>query len=135
MKKFFSVLIIVVLFASLSFAQGYQKGVNNLNIGIGAGLVGVYGDADFPPISVGFQYGYHEKISIGGLLGYSSSSWGSGMYEWGYTYIFVGARGEYHFLEPNNDFDAYGGLTLGYNIVSFDEPAGWREFYGPWWEP
>lgn len=134
MKKFFSVLIIFVLFGSIAFAQGYKKGVNNLNAGIGFGLAGVYGDTDFPPISVGFQYGFHEKFSIGGIVGYSQSSYSWGGYwfggtnqdwTWTYSYIIIGARGEYHFMEPTDEVDVYGGATLGYNLVSVSEPAGW----------
>jgi hypothetical protein len=137
MKKFFSVFLLIVLFTSLSFAQGYRQGINNLNIGIGAGLIGIYGDPDFPPISVGYQVGFHDKFSIGGIIGYSQSSYnfgsgwwlGTGDWTWSYRYIFIGARGEYHFLEPTNEFDAYGGLTLGYNIVSVSEPSGFQGNY------
>jgi hypothetical protein len=136
MKRFFSVLILLVLVSTVSFSQTYKKGVNNLNVGIGTGLAGIYGDADFPPISVGFQYGFHEKISIGGIVGYSASTYGYGYgffgnqnWEWTYTYLVIGARGEYHFVDVDvSDLDLYGGITLAYNIVSVDEPAGWSGF-------
>lgn len=132
MKKLFSALVILVLFASLTQAQGYRKGVNNLNVGIGFGLSGIYGDMDFPPISVGFQYGFHEKISIGGIIGYSQSSYSWGYfnqdYKWTYSYIIIGARGEYHFMEPTDPVDLYGGLTLGYSIVSVSEPTGYSGY-------
>jgi len=119
MKKLFSILFVVAIFAGISFGQGYQKGVNNLNIGIGFGdVVGGYGSQDFPPISVGLQFGIHEKISVGGIIGYSTSSesWFYGKYK--YSYIIIGARGEYHFMEPSDKLDLYAGVTLGYNIVS-----------------
>ncbi|HEX9740091.1 MAG TPA: hypothetical protein VGA29_04890, partial [Ignavibacteriaceae bacterium] len=119
MKKLLTILSLVVLFVSLTNAQVYRKGVNNLNIGIGPGLAGIYGSMDIPSISVGFQAGVHEKISVGGIVGYSASTFGEGQYEWTYSYIFIGARGEYHFVDLDvDDFDLYGGLTLGYNIVS-----------------
>ncbi|MDP4116996.1 MAG: outer membrane beta-barrel protein [Bacteroidota bacterium] len=127
MKKLFSILFVVAIFAGISFGQGYQKGVNNLNIGIGFGdVVGGYGTQSLPPISVGLQFGIEDKISVGGILGYSSSSeeWFYGKYK--YTYIIIGARGEYHFLEPSNNFDVYGGVTLGYNIVS----SSWEANHG-----
>lgn len=135
MRKLFSILFVVAVLAGVSFGQGYQKGVNNLNIGIGLGDVyGVYGSQDFPPISVGLQFGIHEKISVGGILGYSSSSydlggWYGKDYKWTYHYIIVGARGEYHFMEPSDKFDIYGGVTLGYNIVSVSEPSGYAGGY------
>lgn len=130
MKHYFTVLFLVVLFVSLADAQVYRKGSNNLSIGIGPGLHGIYGDMDIPAISLGYQAGVHEKISVGGLVGYSSSSYGISTYEWTYSYIFIGARGEYHFVDLDvDDFDLYGGVTLGYNIVSVSEPSGYSGFY------
>lgn len=137
MKKAAAVLFVLVFIvsSSISFGQGYKKGVNNLNAGVSiGGLAGFYGSSDFPPISVGLQFGIHEKFSVGGIIGYASSSYDLGFfnnanYTWTYRYIIVGARGEYHFMEPKDDFDLYGGLTIGYNIVSVDEPTGYSGFY------
>ncbi len=73
-----------------------------------------------PSISLGYQAGILEKISVGGIAGYSSSSYGVIGYKWTYSYMFIGARGEYHFVDVDlENFDLYGGLTLGYNIVCF----------------
>lgn len=134
MKKLFSILFVVAICAGISFGQGYRKGVNNLNIGIGFGdVAGGYGTSSLPPISVGYQIGIEDKISVGGIVGYSSSTydfggWGGTNYEWTYTYIIIGARGEYHLLEASNPFDVYGGVTLGYNIVSVSEPSGFSGY-------
>lgn len=130
MKKV--ICIIVLLFFGLTAinAQGYHKGNKDLNAGISLGLAGIYGDASFPPISIGFQYGIDEKISIGGILGYSSSKYGWEDWQWKYSYIVIGARGEYHFLESSNKLDAYAGATLGYNIVSVSEPSGYSVYGG-----
>jgi hypothetical protein len=125
--------ILFVLFLlpdSINAQLAYQKNVKILNAGLGAGLYGIYGSSDFPPISVGLQYGIHERISVGGLIGYSSSSYGYGyrgiIYNWSYSYLFLGARGEYHLVYPQVDIpknlDLYGGLTLGFNIVTVSEP-------------
>ena len=131
MQKLLTILSLVVLFVSLTNAQVYRKGANNLNIGIGPGLAGIYGSMDIPAISVGFQAGVHEKISVGGIVGYSASTFGEGQYEWTYSYIFIGARGEYHFVDLDvDDFDLYGGVTLGYNIVSVSEPDNYPGNYG-----
>jgi hypothetical protein len=117
MKSFLS--FALVLFLSLTIlAQPYKKGDKIAQVGIGYGHAGIYGDMDFPPISLGFQYGIEDKISIGGIVGFSSSSDDYGWGKWSYSYIFIGARGEYHFLENSENIDAYGGLTLGYDIVS-----------------
>lgn len=136
MKKVVVTLLVLFFVSSLSFGQIYKKGVTNLNAGISiGGLAGLYGTADFPPISLGLQFGVHEKISVGGIVGYSSSSydygyWGNSNWKWTYRYIFIGARGEYHFVDVDvKDLDLYGGLTIGYNIVSVSEPSGFSGVY------
>lgn len=136
MKTFSSIIIAVVLVFSVlvssASAQTIKKGEMVGQAGLGFGFAGVYGDAGFPPISVGLQYGLEEKISIGGIVGFTTSSeeWSWG--KWSYSYVIVGARGEYHFLENSEKMDAYGGLTLGYAIVS----SSWEDKTGyanDWW--
>ncbi len=122
MKKNLFTIAIILLVASQLFGQGYKKGVNNLNIGVGMGLNGITGESTLPPISIGYQLGINKKYSVGAIVGYSSSSAKVLTYEWTYTYIFIGGRGEYHFMEPTDKLDAYAGGTLGYNIVSVSEP-------------
>jgi len=135
MKKLLTILSFTILFVSLSYGQVYKKGTNMINIGIGPGLAGIYGTMDIPSISAGLQLGVHEKLSVGGIIGYSASTYDYGHYlgqdyEWTYTYIFIGARGEYHFVDVDvDDLDLYAGLTLGYNIVSVSEPSGFSGFY------
>jgi hypothetical protein len=134
MKRLLSISFFIVLAFSVSFGQTYKKGNNNLNIGIGPGLAGIYGSSSVPGISAGYQVGVHEKFSVGGIVGYSSSSYGGAYWngaaivrgDWTYSYIFIGARGEYHFVDANiEDLDLYAGLTLGYNIVSVSTPSGY----------
>ncbi len=133
MKKIAVVTIVLLFFTMNAFAQApYNKGDKLGTIGIGYGFAGIYGSTTVPPISVGFQYGLEDKISIGGLIGYTSSSYDYGTwlgtdYSWTYSYILIAARGEYHFLENSENLDGYGGVTLGYAITSVSEPTG---FYG-----
>ena len=132
MKKFSTILFLFVLFVSFSstFSQVYKIGHNTLSIGIGPGLAGIYGSMDVPAISLGYQAGIHKNFSVGGIVGYSSSSYGEFNYKWTYSYIFLGARGEYHFIEADiENTDLYAGLTLGYNIVSVSEPSGYSGIY------
>jgi hypothetical protein len=90
-------------------------------LGLG-GVAGAYGTSGMPPISASVDYGYNENISVGGLVGISTSKeeffgWG-----WEYTYIIIGARGAYHYdLLHKDNIDTYGGIMLGYNIVSSKE--------------
>ncbi|MEW6195012.1 MAG: hypothetical protein AB1521_07650 [Bacteroidota bacterium] len=128
MKKLLAIFFTISLFVSSSvFSQGFTSDGKSLNIGAGLGLAGLAGDATIPPVSVGLQFGITDKISVGGIVGYAGSSYKFGFlsssYEWKYSYIIAGARGEYHFMEPSNKLDAYVGATLGYNIVSVTEPS------------
>ena len=41
-----------------------------------------------------------------------------------YAYFVLGARAAYHLKLESPKIDPYGGIMLGYNIVSFDEPSG-----------
>lgn len=129
MKSFLKVLLLLIFLVAISYGQVYKKGTNNLSIGIGPGLQGIYGSMDIPAISVGYQAGLHKNFSVGGIVGYSSSTYGysylNSNYEWKYSYIIIGARGEYHFTEVDlENTDLYGGVTIGYNIVSVSEPSG-----------
>ena len=129
MKKLL-LLVFGVLFIFISTnvnAQGYKKDGLALNVGLGFGLAGIYGSSTIPPISASLGYGVTDKISVGGIVGYSGSSYKytyfNGSYEWKYSYIIIGARGEYHFNKPTDKLDPYAGLTLGYDIVSVSSPS------------
>ncbi len=130
MKKNLFTIAIILLVASQLFGQGYKKGVNNLNIGVGMGLNGITGESSLPPISLGYQLGIAKNYSIGAIVGYSGSTNKVLTYEWTYTYIVVGGRGEYHFMKPTDKLDAYAGGTLGYTIVSVSEPDNLPSYVG-----
>jgi hypothetical protein len=65
-----------------------------------------------------------------GLLGIGVSadyySWNSGINNYSWTYIPIGATGNYHFKIENEKLDAFVGAGLGYNIIncSFDGVGG-----------
>jgi hypothetical protein len=124
MKRILLLSVLVVFIASMSFGQmAYKKGDQVINLGIGlGGFAGVYGSGGIA-ITGGYEYGVNENISLGGVVGYSSSSETVfGDYGWKYTYILIGARGAYHLdLFHNPNIDTYGGILLGYNIVSASE--------------
>jgi len=119
-KVLFTLFAIVLLASATSFGQGYNQNGKVLNIGVGFGFAGATGDATIPPVSAGLQFGLNDKISVGGIVGYTGSTDKLGVFDWeySYSYILIGARGEYHFMEPSNKLDAYAGLTLGYNVAS-----------------
>ena len=129
MKTLFISALLLVCFATMDLTAktAYNKGDRIAQIGIGiGGLGGFYGSSSMPLISAGLDFGIEKYISVGGVVGYSASKYESpffgtanSRYSWKYTYITLAVRGSYHFLQiPEEKFDVYGGLSLGYNIVS-----------------
>jgi hypothetical protein len=131
-----------VLFLSLNMssqAQVFNKGDKALNIGIGLGSV--YGYAGFgssvPPLSASFEVGITDKVGIGrfgvgGIFGYSSYKYNAGFSTSNFSssHILIGARGLYHFDLDVEKLDVYGGIMLGYNIVSYSDSFGTSGLYG-----
>ncbi len=124
-------LSVVVLVISCSVASSatkmYSKGVNVGQIGIGiGGLGGFYGSSSLPTITAGLDFGIHKDVSVGGLIGYTASTYESNYfvlntpsaYKLKYTYIVIAGRGSYHLPLDVENTDFYGGLDLGYTIVS-----------------
>jgi len=133
-KVLAALLVVFMLLSVTASAQSenpFQKNSQVAQLGLGLGMAGIYGTSSMPPISAGFQYGIEDKISIGGVLGFATSTYdlGGGFYgdewSWKYTYFLIGARGEYHFLENIKNLDGYAGLTLGYNVVSVSTPSNY----------
>ncbi len=119
MKKLFGTLgvaaAMLVLFAGNANAQYGGQGQMDLNVGIGLGsTVGVGGGL---PIAASFDYGINDNISVGGYAGFVSQTEDLGVITAKYTNLILGARGAYH-LPLVDNIDTYGGLMLGYNIVS-----------------
>lgn len=120
------ILVAVLAITTLSFGQRIQQGEAQLNAGVGFNS----GGWDIP-IYVGFDYGVHPDITVGGILSYVTSDYkyGNGKKNKG-TWLSIGARGDYHFntiLEIPNDWDFYAGLTLSYNSFSYNDE--WIEGY------
>ena len=118
-KNIFSVLAlitVITLTSESAFSQVFDKGVKQANLGIGFG--GGYGTGSTSPaISGSFEVGVTDKIGVGGIVGYQSSTYDYGFGSYSYTYLIFGARGSYHFYETDN-VDVYGGAMLGYQNVS-----------------
>ncbi len=124
MKHFLIALAFIMALSYTAEAQKtqtyYRVGEKNLNIGIGLGST-LVGNLDLPPISASYEVGSNlfnlPNVSLGGYVGFAQSSESYFSWKWSYTHIIVGARGSYHFY-GNNLWDCYGGLMIGYNIVS-----------------
>jgi hypothetical protein len=120
-------ILLLIAFSVLSIAtqaQTFNKGDKVLNVGIGLGSV--YGYTGFsssvPPLSASFEVGITDKVGIGrfgvgGIFGYSSFKYTTTSS----SQILIGARGLYHFDFDVENLDLYGGIMLGYNIVSYSD--------------
>ncbi len=105
-------IVTIAFSAQKSQAQEYEQGslVANVGVGLGGGL-GL-------PISASVDYGFKEKISLGGFVGFSTTNEDLGFFKVNYTYILVGARAAYHFDLGVDKLDPYAGAMLGYNAAS-----------------
>ena len=122
--KLLTSLLLVVLLNTTSFAQNFEKGDKALGFGIGFGT-NYYGSQAIPPISVSFDLGIHEKISVGAIFGFGTNTYSySSLYKWRYTHILFGARGNYHWGKHISalpeKLDLYAGAFLGFDVVKVD---------------
>lgn len=113
--------------------------VFNAGIGIGTSLYsGSYYRSTLPPLSISVEYGLQEDfltddltLGIGGYLGVAGSKYEhkypGGRYGYKYNYTVIGIRGAVHYPIVDK-LDTYGGLMLGYNIVSFKEVGDFPAF-------
>lgn len=114
----------------------FQPGEKIVQAGLGFGMMGVYGDVVIPPISFSVDIAKEIEgfpISFGGIIGLAKSeydwSYWTDEYKWTYTYFLLGARAAYHLKLESPKIDPYGGIMLGYNIVSVKEPDSYPVGY------
>lgn len=129
MKRSLLAIAIAIMFSLSSFAQEFEEGDKILNLGIGFGST-TYGGSLYstaiPPVSASFEVGIKDgvldegSIGVGGYLGFSRYKWEYLSWGYNYTNLILGARGVFHY--PFMDkLDTYGGLLLGFRIVSSKE--------------
>ncbi|MEP0366062.1 MAG: outer membrane beta-barrel protein [Cyclobacteriaceae bacterium] len=118
MKKILMILSLVAI-SEMALAQ-HSTGDMNLNVGLGLLSNLKTGDTAVPPVGASFEYGIKDEISVGGYLGFTSSEFFNNKY----SYTIIGLRGSYHYdLLGNPKIDTYGGVMLGYYILSVDNSA------------
>ena len=135
MKKkllFLILLTVIVVGLNAEYPTAFQPGEKIVQAGLGFGMMGLYGDLVIPPISFSVDIAKEIEgypISFGGLIGIAKSeydyAWYYDDYKWTYTYFVIGGRAAYHLKLDSPKIDPYGGIMLGYNIVSFTEPSGY----------
>lgn len=112
MKKF--IVLFFVAFFSLAHSQ-YIKEKHYLGPSLGLSFLGTA-----PEIGANYEYSIDNNFSIGGIFRYFSYSEDFPFYygKYSYTYVFLGAQGNYHFELDNKKIDPFAGLVLGFNTRS-----------------
>ena len=123
------------LFDSLAQEQAFEKGDNDLSIGMGFGTTWLSSGYStlLPPISVSFDHGLRDDwgpgvFGIGGYVGTSlyrqKFTFGGETYGYNYTTMIFAARATYHYTFVDK-LDTYGGGILGFRITG-------NSSYGTW---
>jgi hypothetical protein len=144
MKNIVLKVVFIFLFG-LSFngavnAQLFSKGdkVINLGIGVPSYLGGNGYETKIPLVSGSFDYGLIDgllegkaSIGVGGYLGYTANRYKYlGNHGYDFSYLIFGPRASFHY-NPIDNLDTYGGLLLGYNIVSSSAYGETAQFIKP----
>jgi hypothetical protein len=92
-------------------------------VGISAGHYGTYGSTFIPPIHAGFDYAFHQYMTLGGIVGFSQYHHSKE----DLTYLTLAARGTFHptmwFSRIRIPLDPYGHATLGFTHGSYSGPG------------
>lgn len=110
----------LLLLSNSSFAQ-FNKGDKLLNLGIG---VNSYYSGGIP-LSTSFEVGITDEISVGVGLDYLSHRYNALGTKYGFSAIYFGGRGSYHFSKLLNvkseELDIYGGASLGFRRFAWKD--------------
>lgn len=123
-KRFYIFLLvafILVLFTSQASAQ-FEQGKNYIGAHVGISSIG-----SVFSFGADYEYGYADvgqygpgRVGIGGIIDYWN--WSDGF--WSFTWIPIGVLAYYHLNLPDKKLDLFGGLGVGYEIVT----ASWNGF-------
>jgi hypothetical protein len=119
-------LITLLLTSALAFSQFTAK-KSYLGPSLGFSFLG-----STPMFGANYEYSIDKNLAIGGVFRYLSYSEDAGVWgKWDYTYMFIGAQGDYHFdkLFKENKWDPFVGLVLGFNSYS----SSWKANSGYDW--
>ena len=116
---------LAALLCFFSASAQFDKGDKLLNLGIG---VNSYYNGGLP-LSASFEVGVTDEISVGAGLDYLNYNYNYNIsgtnYRNGFTAIYIGARGSYHFSKLLNlnvkELDIYGGASLGFRKFAWKD--------------
>jgi hypothetical protein len=105
------IIIVLLVTTSVIYAQGpISKGQSQINVGVGLSSWGV-------PVYLGFDYGVHPDITLGGELSFRSYNDKWRDYKYHHSIIGILGNANYHFntvLNIPSPWDFYAGLNLGF---------------------
>lgn len=113
--------IVLILVSGIAFSQGpVAKGHSQVNVGVGLSTWGL-------PVYLGFDYGVHKDITLGGELSFRSynDNWSGNKYK--HSVIGIMGNANYHFntiLNIPSKWDFYAGLNLGF--YSWNSPDNYE---------
>jgi hypothetical protein len=125
----FAIFFLLLMFAASTVPSNAQfdKGQNYVGGRIG---IGYYGSAF--SFGADYEYGFADvgeygpgRIGIGGTIDYWGWSDGSGDNYWSYSWVPIGVMAYYHLNLDNRKLDPFGGVGLGYEVVT----ATWHSSY------
>ena len=125
MKTFCFINLLFISFAAIAQNGPLKRGQIKLNFGLGVGsyIKAAGGSTSFPPFTASAEYAINENMTVGGLVGYTSttdtysySSLGA-KDNYKISNTLIGARVNYYF-DVNPKYDVYVGAMLGYDAVS-----------------
>jgi hypothetical protein len=131
LKTIFALLFGLII-SGATHAQLFLKKDKVINLGIGVPIfLGGNGyETKLPLVSGSYEYGLFDglidgkaSIGIGGYLGYTANRFKNTNYD--FSYLLIGPRASFHY-NPIDKLDTYGGLMMGYNIVSSSGDDGWK---------
>lgn len=110
-------LVAVILFTLVSYTgkaqfNPYASSTAMFSAGFGASGWGL-------PIFVRYEHPVADNITVGGTLSFQTKGETFGSYKWKHTITGINGRGSYHvneLLDIPEEWDLYGGLSLGYYI-------------------
>ena len=114
MKKIFLFLSVILISTNIQAQYMLAKGDKQINAGLGFSNWGI-------PVYVGFDYGVHQDISVGGEVSFRNYSDRWNDHRYNHTIFGISGNGNYHFntiFKIPKNWDAYAGINIGFYAES-----------------
>lgn len=112
MKKTLLILALMIAVVAIFAQNPVAKGQAQINAGVGLSSWGI-------PLYVGFDYGVHKDVTLGGELSYRSYDDDHDHHDYRHSVTGISGNVNYHFshiLNIPRDWDFYAGLNVGFYV-------------------